>query len=267
MKRIILAILAFTAMASAASLSAQVSSPAQAPLQAPATVPAPARAQVSTPTLTADEVVNKYLDALGGKDVIGKVKTMSVEGTMEVMGGEAPTTTITVDGVGTKQESEFNGTKIISCYTDKGGWAVNPMAGASDPTPIPDDQYSMGKAGIYVGGPLFNYADKGSMIELASKDDKTYTIKLTTKEKVKYTFVIDAKTNLVNTMTTEAQIQGQPMTIMASYSDYRKTETGFMVPYDIAVDLGQIQLTITIKKVDINKTIDPVIFAMPKAGA
>lgn len=80
-------------------------------------------AQVSAPDLTADEVVNKYLDALGGRDAIGKVKTMSVEGTMQVMGGDAPTTTITVDGVGAKQESEFNGTKIISCYTDKAvGW-------------------------------------------------------------------------------------------------------------------------------------------------
>ena len=244
-------------MAGAVSMSAQVSSPVQAP----------APAQVSAPNLTADEVVNKYLDALGGRDAIGKIKTMSVEGTMQVMGGEAPTTTITVDGVGTKQESEFNGTKIISCYTDKGGWAVNPMAGAPDPTPMPDDQYSSGKAGIYIGGPLYNYADKGSAIELASKDDKAYTIKLTTKEKVKYTFVIDVKTNLVDTMTMEAQIQGQPMTIMASYSDYRKTETGFMVPYDIGLDLGQLQLSITVKKVELNKTIDPAIFTMPKAGA
>ena len=257
MKRIILGILASTAMAGAASLSAQASSPVQAS----------APAQVSAPTLTADEVVNKYLDALGGRDAIGKVKTMSVEGTMQVMGSDAPTTTITVDGVGTKQESEFNGTKIISCYTDKGGWAVNPMAGASDPTPMPEDQYSSGKAGIYVGGPLYNYADKGSTIELASKDDKTYTIKLTTKEKVKYTFVIDAKTNLVDTMTMEAQIQGQPMTVMASYSDYRKTETGFMVPYSIGLDLGQLQLSITVKKVELNKPIDPAIFAMPKAVA
>ncbi len=257
MKRIILWILAFIVMAGAASLSAQASSPVQAP----------APAQVSAPALTADEVVTKYLDALGGNDAISKVKTMSVEGTMQVMGGDVPTTTITVDGVGTKQESEFNGTKIISCYTDKGGWAVNPMAGIPDPTLMPDGQYSSGKAGIYVGGPLYNYAAKGSTIELASKDDNSYTIKLTTKEKIKYTFVMDAKTNLVNTMTTEAQVQGQPVTVTTSYSDYRKTETGFMVPYGIGVDLGQFQLSITVKKVEINKTIDPAIFAMPKAGA
>ncbi|MGA2850469.1 MAG: hypothetical protein ABSE46_15845 [Terracidiphilus sp.] len=259
MKRNILGLVAFTAMAGAIALPAQVSSPVQAP--------SPAPAQVAAPALTADEVVNKYLDAIGGKDAISKVKTLSVEGTMQVMGSEAPTSTVTVDGVGSKQESLFNGTKIISCYTDKGGWMVNPMAGAADPTPMPDDQYNSGKAGIYVGGLLYDYAAKGSTIELASKDDKTYTINLTTKEKVKYTFVIDAKTYLVNTMTTETSMQGQPVTLTASYSDYRKTETGFMVPYGIGLDFGQFQLSIAVKKVELNKAIDPAIFALPKAGA
>jgi hypothetical protein len=257
MKRIMLGIIVFTAIAGAVVLSAQVSTPVQAPAPAPVLAVAP----------TADEVVNKYLDAVGGKDTISKIKTVSVEGTMQVMGSEGPTTTTTVDGVGTKQESEFNGTKIISCYTDKGGWTINPMAGATLPTPMPDEQYNSGKSGIYVGGLLYNYAAKGSAIELASKDDKTYTIKLTTKEKVKYTFVIDAKTSFVNTMTTETQMQGQPVTLVASYSDYRKTEAGYMVPYSIGLDFGQFQLSITVKKVELNKTIDPAIFAMPKAGA
>jgi hypothetical protein len=257
MKRNILGFVVVAALSGTVALTAQVSSPA----------PAPAPAQVSTPVLTADEVVNKHLDAVGGKDAISKIKTMSVEGTMQVMGSEAPTSTITVDGVGTKQESEFNGAKIISCYTDKGGWSINPMMGAADPTPMPEDQYNSGKAGIYVGGLLYDYAAKGSSIELSSRDDKAYTIKLTTKEKVKYTFMIDAKTFMVNTMITDGQMQGQPVTITTSYSDYRKTDAGFMVPYGISLDLGQFQLSIAVKKVELNKTIDPAIFVMPKAGA
>jgi len=77
--------------------------------------------------------------------------------------------------------------------------------------------------------------------------------------------MIDAKTNLVNSMTNEIQMQGQPATLITSYSDYRKTETGLMVPYGIGLDLGQFQLSTTVKKVEVNKTIDPAIFAMPKA--
>ena len=40
-----------------------------------------------------------------------------------------------------------------------------------------------------------------------------------------------------------------------------------MVPYGIGLDLGQFQLSTTVKKVEVNKTIDPAIFAMPKARA
>jgi hypothetical protein len=113
---------------------------------------------------------------------------------------------------------------------------------------------------------FYNYASKGSTVGLVSKDDKSYTIKLTTKEKVEYTFAIDAKTFLVNTMTTTAQMQGQPVVLTTSYSDYRKTDSGFMVPYSIGLDFGgQFQLSMTVNKVELNKTVDPAIFAMPKA--
>jgi hypothetical protein len=251
MKKIILGIFAITAMAGAISLTAQT------PPAAPA-APATAASAAALPALTADEIVNKH--------AIAKVKTMTTEATMQVMGQDAPSTSVVVDGVGMKSESEFNGMKIISAYTDKGGWMVNPMAGAADPTPMPDDQYNSGKAGIYIGGPLYDYAAKGSTIELTSKDDKTYTIKLTTKDKVEYSFGIDGKTFLLNTMATTAQMQGQSVTLTTSYSDYRKTDTGFMVPYSIGLDFGgQFQISMTVKKIELNKTIDAAIFAMPKA--
>ena len=61
------------------------------------------------------------------------------------MGSDNPSTTTIVDGVGYKNETDFNGAKIVQCYTDKGGWMVNPMAGQHDPTPMPEDVYNAGK--------------------------------------------------------------------------------------------------------------------------
>ena len=69
---------------------------------------------------------------------------------------------------------------------------MNPMAGAADPAPMPDDQYKMGKDQIYVGGALYDYAARGSKVELVGKDEKTYKIKLTTKDNVNFTYVFDA---------------------------------------------------------------------------
>jgi hypothetical protein len=60
-------------------------------------------------------------------------------------------------------------------------------------------------------------------------------------------------------------MQDQDVTVTTAFSDYRKTDLGMMIPYAIGIDFGgQFQLTIAVKKVELNKTIDPAIFAMPK---
>ena len=83
---------------------------------------------------TADEIINKYIDAMGGKEKISQIKTVYIEGEMDIMGNKAPSLTYIVNGKGYKSEVDFNGAKIISVYTDKGGWTLNPMAGQSVPT-------------------------------------------------------------------------------------------------------------------------------------
>jgi hypothetical protein len=216
---------------------------------------------------TADDIVNKYLAAIGGKETISQLKSVSIESAVQIMGSDAPSTTIIVDGVGYKSETDFNGTKIVRCINDKGGWTVNPMAGSSDPTPMPDDEYNAGKDQIYAGGALYDYAARGGKVELLGKDGDAYKIKLTSKENVESTYSIDATTYLVKSVVTKGKMQGQDVDITTSFSDYRKTDLGYSVPYAMNLDFGgQFSMSVTVKNVELNKTIDPVIFAMPKAG-
>jgi hypothetical protein len=237
MKNFIQGILVVSALASAVSLSAQ----------------------------TAGEIVSKHVAAIGGKDAISQVKSVYMETSITMMGGENPSTTTIVNGVGYKSETDFNGTKIVQCYTDKGGWTINPMAGAATATPMPDDVYNAGKAQINIGGALYDYAAKGGKVELLGKDGGAYKIKLTSKENVEAVYLIDSTSYLITSVTSKGKMQDQDVDITTKYSDYRKTELGYVIPYAIDVDFGgQFGLTIAVKKVELNKTIDPAIFAMPK---
>ncbi len=249
MKNLIRGICLFSALAGAVVLNAQT----------------PQEPQTAQAAPTVDEIVQKHLDAIGGKDAISKVKSLTMESTAQIMGTDAPGTTVIVDGVGYKSETDFNGTKIINCVNDKGGWMLNPMAGSPDPAPMPDDQYKMAKEQIFIGGPLYDYAARGSKVELVSKDDKTYKLKLTTKDNVDFTYVIDASTYLIKSQTSKGKMQDQDVDITTTLSDYRKTETGYVLPYSIDLDFGgNFQLTVMVKKVEFNKTIDPAVFEMPK---
>src|SRR4051794_21568573 len=220
---------------------------------------------VSLSAQTADEIVQKYIDAIGGKQAISQVKSISMETSVQIMGNDAPSKTVILDGVGYRTDMEFNGAKIVQCYTDKGGWMMNPMTGSSDPTPMPEDQYNIGKAQIYVGGQLYNYAERGSKVELLGKDPTSYKIKLTSKDNVENVFVIDGTTWLVKSISGKGKMQDQEVDITSTFSDYRKTDVGYLLPYSIDLNLGgQFSLSIAVKKVELNKTIDPAVFEMPK---
>lgn len=221
----------------------------------------------STQAQNVDEVLAKYVDALGGKNILNSIKTVYVESSIDIMGNEAPCTTYILNGKGYKNELDFNGTKIIQCITDKGGWAINPMAGSATATAIPEDQVKASQAQLQVGGPLYEYAAKGNKVEMIGKDTGTagtsYKIRLTAGA-VDITYYIDAISYHINKAVSKFSVNGQDIESTASFSDYRKTDFGYTMAFSQKVELPQMTLNITNKKVEVNKTVDPAIFEMPK---
>ena len=214
-------------------------------------------------TQTVDEVIAKHIDAIGGKDKLGQVKSVYIESSVDVMGNAAPQKEYLLEGKGYKMELDFNGTSIVNCYNDKGGWAINPMAGGSDAQALPDAIYQSGRSQIYVGGILIDYASKGYKAELAGKDGDLIKIKVSGKGNETYYF-LDPKTYLLAKSVIKSEVMGQSVDVTTTYSDFKKTDFGITVPYSKNIDMGMFQLAQKVSKVEVNKSIDENIFAMPK---
>ena len=213
---------------------------------------------------SADEIINKHIEAVGGKDKLSQVKSIYIEGTVNVMDNDNPYTISILNGKAFKYEAEFNGQKFIQCYTDSSGWMLNPFAGGSMEA-MPDEVYKAGRDQILATGPLFDYAARGSKVELQGKENEAYKIKVTSANNVSSTYYIDASTYYITKSIRQGEAQGQMIDITTTYSDHKKTDFGIVLPYTLQNDFGgTFSIKNTVKKIEVNKEIDPSIFVMGK---
>ena len=213
---------------------------------------------------TADEIVSKYIDAIGGKDKLSKIKSIYTETSSDVMGNQSTGKTFMLDGKGYKTESDFGGQKMVQCFTDKNGWAIIPFGGGTDPVQMPSEQYNYGRSQIFTGGALYDYAAKGNKIELQGKEGNNYKLKVTTSSNAEMTYYIDANTYYLNKSVSKTEMQGQTIPITITYSDYKKTDFGNMMPYKAEIDLGQFNMVTNTTKIEVNKDFDAAIFGQGK---
>jgi hypothetical protein len=187
---------------------------------------------------------------------------------MHVMDNDAPNKIILVNGKGYRTESDFNGQKLVQVYTDKSGWAINPFEGSDAPQAMPDDQYKSG-AGLLYAVPLLDCAARGEKAELLGQeklgDVNAYKLKVTDKANVAVTYFIDPSTYYIVQTVRPAQMQGQTIDITSVYSNYKKSDYGWVIPMTMEINYGgQFSMTANTAKVEINTPVDAAIFEMKK---
>ncbi len=220
-------------------------------------------ASIAVKAQTADDIINKHIDAVGGKDVLNGVKTMVLQNSINAMGNDNAATTTVVIGKGYKTDMDMNGQKLITVVTDKGGWTINPFQGGSDAQPLPDDQYKGSEGSIFVD-PFLDYAAHGDKVELEGTEGSTYKLKVTNKDNSVTTYYIDTTTYYITKAVRSVNMMGNDVDLTFTFSDQKKTDFGNVIPFTIQMDYGTMfSMTSTVKKATVNGDVDPKVFDMP----
>jgi hypothetical protein len=219
---------------------------------------------------TTDDVINKYMEAMGGKDKLLSIKSIYMEGTSVMQNGaEISQKTWKVDGKLYRQEINSAMFNFAMVVTDKEGWRQNPRNGGAfepmTPEAVTNMQPQMDCAGGFV-----DYAAKGHKVELIGKEDvegaQAYKIKITYKNGQEASFFFDASTYYIIRMSSKGGGMGMgggggrgganaDQERVVEFSDYKKTEDGFVFAYKMTpLGMGG---GVYYEKIEVNKPVDP----------
>jgi hypothetical protein len=218
---------------------------------------------------TADELVNKNIQAKGGMEKIKAIKSIRMTGKLN--GGGGFTAAITQENQRpnlARDTFSLQGMTAITAYDGSSGWRIQPFGGHKDPEWIGED----GMHGVLreadFDGPLVDYKEKGNTVEYLGHDivdgDDALRLKVTLKNGDIVYYFLDPDTFLEIRQEVQEFIRGsvrESVTEMGSY----KPVNGVMYPFSVSQGSKEnpAESTVTVQKVEVNVPIDAGDFAVP----
>jgi len=251
----------------------------------------------SVPTLTADQIVAKNIEARGGLQAWRAVQTLSMSGKMDAGGNqqpgmksqkyktemgeqavnqrpteqaELPFRLELARGGKSRLEIDFRAQTAVQVFDGTQGWKLRPYLNRREVEPYTPDELKATALQSDLDGPLVDYAAKGTKVELDGTEKvegrACYRLKLTLKNGQTERLWIDAQTFL------EAKIDGTPRRLDGKdhnveiyYRDYKKVD-GLTMPFLTETKVQGVKQTekISVDKIVVNPKLNPNQFTKPK---
>ena len=209
---------------------------------------------------TADEIIAKHIEAIGGADAWKKVNSVKMEGTMLVQGATVTMTQTVLHGKGNRQDISFGGMNGFMIIAPTSGWNFMPFNGQAAPEALTAEAVAESQADLDAQGNLIDYAAKGHTVEYLGKDDvegtDCFKLKVNLKSGKPETLYLDTKSYLIIRSVSVQKANGQEMEVTTNFSNYEKLPEGILVPKSIGLPFGEMNIT----KITINGTVDESIF-------
>lgn len=214
---------------------------------------------------TADEIANKHIDAIGGKENWKKVKSVVTEGSMSFQGIDIAVVATAVHNTGSRQDLNIMGQANYIIMTPTQGWMYMPVQGQTTVEPMTEEMVKKSADELDTQGPLIDYKEKGHSLEYLGKEDvegtECHKLKLTLKGGKVTTYFIDPSSFLLIKSAAKQEVNGQEIEMTTGYSNYQKLAEGVSMPMTISVPLGPgMNADMVISKVKINSEVPADVF-------
>ena len=209
---------------------------------------------------TAEEIVTKHIEAIGGAGAWKKVNSLYYEGKITVQGTEVNVTLTALNGKGARQNISVMGMTGYQIVTPTAGWNFMPFQGQTTAEAMTADELKQSADDLDVQGKLIDYKSKGNTVEYLGKDDvegtECFKLKITTKAGNVETAFIDPKSYYVVRSVVKKTANGQQSDVQTDLSNYQKLPEGIVVPFSIKLSEGEL----VISKAEVNKQVDESTF-------
>jgi hypothetical protein len=220
---------------------------------------------------SADALVARHIEALGGQAAIDAIKSVQFEGEMRFPGDfklnfkdvrDAST------GAG-RAEATLQGLTLVQAYDGKSGWRINPFQGRRDAETMSADEARAIADQESVAGPLVTAKRDGSTVTYLGREDfdgtDTYKLKVAQKDGDEFVYLLEPETMLPIKVTETRRIRGSQQVSETELGDYEKV-AGVYFPMSVeSWQEGQPnqRQRITIAKATANVPVTPALFAQP----
>lgn len=212
---------------------------------------------------SADEIVNKHIEAVGGEAAWKKINSIKMDMKVSTAQMDFDMTIAMLLGKAGMQKMSAMGQEQVMVVTPSSGWG----AGGGELIDLTDEQ----RSALYKQMHELQYTD-----DLIAAKSKKYTMVMGGKEKVNgkdaykilvtdadgddHTYFVDGASYQIVKETQMINVEGQQMEQAINYSDFKKLPEG--ITMSMKQDMGD-EGTITIKKIEINTIADEKMFEKP----
>lgn len=217
---------------------------------------------------TADDIIAKYVQTVGGMEKIRAVQTLRRTGKYTGGGGfEAQVLQESKRPNKVRQEFSLQGLTGINAYDGKTGWKIEPWQGKKDPEPLGEDELKDIVDAADFDDQLVNYREKGSKVDYEGLDQvegsDAYKLKLTLANGDVRLYYLDTDASVPIKVEMKRMIRGAEQEFETSLGDY-KAVAGWYLPYSMETGRkGEDKAKITFDKIEANVPIDDGRFQQP----